>query len=195
MIFHLLVTGSDQRVVEGHLVKRKQGSATSTCIYYITKSATLICSIIGSEYEVHEVPPMKFIRKFLPPFFQAGEYVDRADAQVAWSLPTSLFRSVVHCPAGRWDDGGSQTKYIGIRMKAENFTWKSWWTELNRLPRCVGGKQVGVGQEWIWCRCALRRLRRRSFLRRQFCLKRWTLDKYLPWNFFEVNHVKLWQGL
>ena len=72
----------------------------------------MICSIIGSDNETDAIWK----------FFQAGEYVDRADADVAWSLPTSLFRSVVHGPAGGWDDGGSQTKYIGIQIKAKNFT-------------------------------------------------------------------------
>ena len=62
-------------------------------VYYVSYSATLICFIIGSDNETDAT------RKFL----QAGEYVDRADAQVAWSLPTSLFRPVVHGPAGGWD--------------------------------------------------------------------------------------------
>ena len=50
----------------------------------------MICSIIGSDNGTDAIWK----------FFQAGEYVDGADADVAWSLPTSLFRSVVQGPAG-----------------------------------------------------------------------------------------------
>ena len=63
-------------------------------VYYVSYSATLICFIIGSDNETGAIWK----------FFQAGEYVDRADADVAWSLPTSLFRPVVHGPAGGWDE-------------------------------------------------------------------------------------------